>query len=383
MYRILLTATFTLSLACADGTVQREPDAGAGAGPKAETPAADVTIEIPDLAAAGEIHGLPFTHEVAVIEDGILTLRQGEEFFPDLQAKVFLFLQEGEVPSGRMFEADAKSGPGLHPHVHLGWKDPPGSQMPQSAAFQHSDYTLRLELGEVAGKKLPGKIFLDIAGEYPTRVAGTFEADVRGFILVDGEADLTSDSPGLMKWLAERYLRQQHPGSEVEIAKYGATGLFGKHPERPDWMQHGWCDVFFQVDDGSEKVWRLQLAKGADGWAVHRQFETSAILAAHPLEEPRPDNARSTMSTEVARHLEADLGGRHAVYGFQTPSCTHNRILGQCAADYRLDDPLGQKVERAFLFERSGDGWRLARELAPDEKVNFKENRVEKKSGTP
>ena len=181
-------------------------------------------------------------------------------------------------------------------------------------------------------------------------MAGAFEADVKGFILVDGEADLTSDAVGTVKWVTERYVRESHPESEVEIVDFGRTGLTGPHPARPDAIQHGWCDVIFRVDGGRDTEWRIQLTKGEGGWAVHRRFDTGTILAAHPLEEP-PDGVSGVMRVEIARRIEAEFGGRHAIYGFETRACSHNKILGRCQAEYRLDDP---RLRGLQLYRPSG-----------------------------
>ncbi len=353
MYRSTLTLLFALALGCGDGSVHSE----------APAPDGGVTIEIPDRPAGGEIHGFTFQHQVALIEDGILTLRQGEERFPELQVKILLFADKGEVPSERVYEADARSGPGRQsPHVHLGWKDPPSAEMPKFAILLHDDYVLRLELGEIREKKLPGKIFLSALGEHPTRVAGTFDAEVKGLILIDGQADLTSDAVGTVQWIAEQYVRQSHPDGQIEIVDFGESGLIGPYPDRPEALQHGWCDVLFRVDGGPETAWRLQLAKGDGGWAVHQRFDTGTILAAHPVNEPRLDDAYQRMRLQVARHIEAELDGRRAVYRFETRSCTNDKVQGRCRVRYRLDDPRGEEVERTFLFNRAGSEWEYVRE---------------------
>jgi tetratricopeptide (TPR) repeat protein len=47
--------------------------------------------EIPDDMAAGRICGNDFTVEKAKVENGILSLRQGQDFFPDREFMIFLF----------------------------------------------------------------------------------------------------------------------------------------------------------------------------------------------------------------------------------------------------------------------------------------------------
>lgn len=364
MLRSLLASAAVLLLGCADGAAHNQD----GSAPtQAEPPAAEADVEIPAQPAGGQIHGFPFIYQDAVLKDGILTLRQGEEYFPDLSVMIFLFLEPGEVPSGRVFGIDAPADSGTRPHVHLSWKDPPTADMPKSAAFLPDAHVLRLELGQAADKKLPGKIYLSVPDEFPTRVSGTFEADIEGFILTDGEADLMSDAVGTVQWVVERYIRQSHPDREIESIDFGDTGLIGPHPTEPAKIQYGWCDVVFRVAGDPETAWRMQLVKGAAGWAVHRQFDPATILTAHPVEEPNPGDAYQLMRHEVARRIEADLGGQW-IYSYQTRQCTNDRAQGTCRAEYRLGDRRAEKVERAFLFEKSGSGWRVVRELAENER---------------
>ena len=47
---------------------------------------------IPQKPASGRLHGEPFTIERAELQGGTLSLRQGHEFFADLEFKLFLFV---------------------------------------------------------------------------------------------------------------------------------------------------------------------------------------------------------------------------------------------------------------------------------------------------
>ena len=125
--------------------------------------------------AAGQIAGLPFTVEKATLKDGILTLRQGSEFFADREVAIFLFLKDGENPAGRKWQIAASKDFG-QPHVHLSWRD--GSQsLPKTKIFMN-DYQLHLEFEPGAKGALTGKIVLTTPDERKSTVNGIFTAQV-------------------------------------------------------------------------------------------------------------------------------------------------------------------------------------------------------------
>jgi hypothetical protein len=59
--------------------------------------------------------------------------------------------------------------------VTIRWKE---GKETKSQSFT-SGYALKLELGEIAGNRLPGKIYLCLPDEAQSRVAGTFNAEIR------------------------------------------------------------------------------------------------------------------------------------------------------------------------------------------------------------
>lgn len=125
--------------------------------------------------AGGQIAGLPFTVERATLRDGILTLRQGSEFFADREVAIFLFLKNGESPVGRKWEVGAARDMS-NPHVHFSWREA-GQSLPKTKILM-SDYRLHLEFQPGANGALTGRIALSAPGEQGSRVNGTFTAQV-------------------------------------------------------------------------------------------------------------------------------------------------------------------------------------------------------------
>ncbi|MBW1680952.1 MAG: tetratricopeptide repeat protein [Deltaproteobacteria bacterium] len=134
-------------------------------------------VEIPSRPAAGRIHGDPVTIEKAVLENGILTLRDGKDFFPDHALVIFFFLKKGEALENRIFEYSAESGFG-RPHIHMKWK-PEGKDIPETEILM-KDYAMSIRFGKRHDDEIPGKIYICLPDEMKSFVAGEFSAHVKG-----------------------------------------------------------------------------------------------------------------------------------------------------------------------------------------------------------
>lgn len=133
-------------------------------------------VTIPSSEPVGKIHGQDFRVEAADIQNGILTLRQGKDFFPDRSLKIFLFLKKNEGPQGKDFNITRDEGFGS-PHIHMAWKTE-GKDVPETKVFM-KDYAMRLDFGENQEGKLPGKIYLSLPDDSKSYVAGSFMAAIK------------------------------------------------------------------------------------------------------------------------------------------------------------------------------------------------------------
>ena len=134
-------------------------------------------IAIPDRPATGMLHGQDFVLEQAKIFNGVLELRQGEDFFPDRGVVLFLFLDEDQEFDGLSVSIDA-SGEGSRDnptcHVHMKYQVN-GKDVPETETFM-SDFSMRLEFGDRSDGKIPGKIYLCLPDEDRSVIVGSFEA---------------------------------------------------------------------------------------------------------------------------------------------------------------------------------------------------------------
>jgi hypothetical protein len=147
---------------------------------KEDAPAAgepeDVTGQpIPEKPATGRIDGKDFKVEKAVLENSVLTLRQGKDFFADLEFMVFLFGQDGKFEGKTI--AVKPNQDSTTAHIHKGYKVE-GKNLPETEIITEK-YTMKVEFGTAKDGKIPGKIHLRLPDEAGSFVVGTFEAEIK------------------------------------------------------------------------------------------------------------------------------------------------------------------------------------------------------------
>lgn len=136
----------------------------------------DVTGQpIPDKPATGRINGKDFKVEKAVLENSVLTLRQGKDFFADFEFMVFLFGQDGKF-EGKTITVKPNQD-STTAHIHKGYKVE-GKNLPETEIITEK-YTMKIEFGTAKDGKIPGKIHLRLPDETGSFVVGTFEAEIK------------------------------------------------------------------------------------------------------------------------------------------------------------------------------------------------------------
>ncbi len=133
-------------------------------------------MKIPHVMAQGKIHGDKFISRSAAIHSGILTIRDGQDFFPDHAVEIFLFIKKGEVLEGKQYIIDKSTGFNS-PHIYIKWKEK-NKDIPKSKVFM-KDYVMRLEFGAKKEGKLSGKIYLCLPDDQKSIIAGHFSAIIK------------------------------------------------------------------------------------------------------------------------------------------------------------------------------------------------------------
>jgi hypothetical protein len=131
-------------------------------------------LDIPQAAAAGRINGRPFKPDRAELKNqGVLTLRQGQGAFADLEVTLFLFLDKGQAAEGKTWEVKPATEFGS-PHIHTSVLE---GNFPKTSMYMNK-YAMKLELGKESDGKVPGRIYLCLPDASQSHLAGTFTAQL-------------------------------------------------------------------------------------------------------------------------------------------------------------------------------------------------------------
>ena len=356
-------------------TADQKPASGPVAPSAAPKPGAP---EIPAVPAKGQVHGKPFVVENSYIESGVLTLRLGKDVTADLEVKVLLPGTPWETPAGKKYKVTEAGGAGI-PQVMLAWKEDGQNASPEQKFTDK--YTMVLEFGQEKDKKLPGKIQLNLPDETKSNVAGTFEADIRGFRIVDGKPDLSTDSADTLQYLALRELLKDDPNKSLEVMSF-RDGRYVQ-PESAGKNMTGYIEAEYRIGQSSLGMQRYQFEKEGGAWKVVRALNGNQLDEAHPLQAPGAKDSPPKMLTYLtAKKLEADVQKKYpSKYIYQPEFMSRHSEkfkIGVCEASYRLD-AAGAPVKTAYLFRLQPGGWKFERELGKKEKVNFDTGRIDKR----
>jgi hypothetical protein len=130
-------------------------------------------ISIPDKPAAGKAHSKNYLCQRAVLQGGALSLRQGTARSVEASFAVNFPGVEAESLSGKSFNITTNHLAAAR--AVLRWRE---GELQVARSFTNG-YAMKLEFGQLAGNKIPGKIYLCLPDDSKSRVAGTFEAEIR------------------------------------------------------------------------------------------------------------------------------------------------------------------------------------------------------------
>jgi hypothetical protein len=342
----------------------KKPGVPAAAEIKARAPA------IPSTPATGQIHGKPFVVESSSIENGTLTLRLGKDANADLEVRLIFSTPPWEVPAGKSFKVTGPAGANA-PQIILAWKEE-GQSAPSEQKFTDK-YTLLLEFGQEKDKKLPGKISLSLPDEVKSHVAGTFEAEIKGFRIVNGKPDLTADSVDTLQYLAFHELLKGDTNNTMEVIA-SRDGRYSQ-PDSPNTNMTGYLEVEYRVAGGPSQIRRYQFEKDGGSWKIASTLNANQLDEAHPLHVPGPKDPPAKVLTYLAaKKFETDVQKKHPKNNIYEPGFTTRYSdkfkIGVCETRYKLE-PAGESMKTAYLFRLRAGGWALDRELGKNEKVNF------------
>ncbi|MCR4510243.1 MFS transporter [Pseudomonas sp. 32.2.56] len=167
----------------------------------------------------GELHGRPFVPQQAELIDGVLSLREGQDFFA--QSELIIRLPKAEKGPVRVDVLPADEG--ILPEVEISWLLPE-QELPEARRLSRG-YTLHLDLQPLAPNKLVGDFHLVLPPQFKTTLTGKLELFSNGLRYRDGKIDRQFDSSDTLAHVVEDYLERRFATRQVQLQPLGALNF--------------------------------------------------------------------------------------------------------------------------------------------------------------
>lgn len=230
----------------------------------------------------GKLNGQPFTPLQGELIDGVLTLREGHDFYARreliirLPASLHATEQIDVLPSDN----------GVLPEIELNWLLPE-QDLPE-ARIIHNGYTLHLNLQPVAPNKLAGVLHLVLPPAFNTRLDGVVEVYRNNLRYVGGQVDRHVDSNDTLAYVLVDYLQRRFATEDVVLDPLPAVSFTQSNLTLP---------ITAQVD-GIEQALSVVVHKSLSrGWAVQGDKypkRVAAVVVAPPSSMQRPETLQTS-----------------------------------------------------------------------------------------
>lgn len=243
----------------------------------------------------GQLNGEPFAPQEAEIIDGVLSLREGQDFFARRELSI-----RGLPTSADGLRLDVlPDDPGQLPEIELSWLLP-DQELPEARQLK-GGYTLHLDLRPEEPNRLVGEFHLVLPAQFRTTLTGKVELFRNGLRYQQGKVDRTVDSRDTLAYLITDYLQRRFASRDVQLA-----------PLPPHDMSSGSLALDVQARvGGQEQGVPVRLSKHPQlGWRVdddhfpalpetHESVPNAA--AAKPVATPPPAQPEARPELTLAR----------------------------------------------------------------------------------
>src|SRR5690606_30590229 len=158
------------------------------------------------------LNGQPFSPQQGELVDGVLTLREGQDFF----ARREVVIRMPQPVSGAVNLDVLPTDIGNIPEIEISWLLPE-QELPEARRVRHG-YTLHLALVPLAPNKLAGDFHLVLPPQFKTTLSGKVELYSNGLRYVDGKVDRSVDSLDTLAFIIEDYLQRRFTTRLVQLS---------------------------------------------------------------------------------------------------------------------------------------------------------------------
>lgn len=256
--------------------------------PVAEEPA-ELAIEL-----SGLLNGEPFRPQQGELIDGVLSLREGLDFFAQRELSIRLT----QPVTGPVRVDVLPQDGGSLPEVELSWLLPE-QDLPEARRLSRG-YTLHLDLQPQAPNRLVGDFHLVLPPRFKTSLSGRVELYSDGLRYEGGEVDRRFDSRDTIAHVLQDYLQRRFASRDVRELKLPPFTFDGDELE---------LQVEALIDGRAERL-PIRLSKrDKQGWTVagDRFPPLPAVAAAQPAVQNEALPAQERLSRPLDRRQRFSL----------------------------------------------------------------------------
>ncbi|SFT92810.1 MFS transporter [Pseudomonas marincola] len=159
----------------------------------------------------GTLNGQPFSPQQGELIGGVLTLREGHDFYA--RRELIIRLPESMRNATRIDVLPTDTGP--LPEIELNWLLPE-QDLPEARLLRNG-YTLHADLKPLAPNKFEGELHLVLPPGYKTSLDGHVELYRNGLRYVDGRVDRQFDSNDTVAYVLNDYLQRRFATADVQL----------------------------------------------------------------------------------------------------------------------------------------------------------------------
>jgi hypothetical protein len=256
--------------------------------PEVQAPA-ELAIEL-----RGELNGQPFRPQQGELIDGVLSLREGLDFFAQRELNIRL---PQPVSGALRLDVLPQDGGNL-PEVELSWLLPE-QDLPEARRLSRG-YTLHLDLQPQAPNRLVGDFHLVLPPRFKTSLSGRVELYSDRLRYEDGEVDRRFDSRDTIAHVLHDYLQRRFASRDVRELKLPPFTFDGDELE---------LSVEALIDGRAERL-PIRLSKHDQrGWAVlgDRFPPLPTLAAAQPAVQVETPAVEERVSRPLDRRQRFSL----------------------------------------------------------------------------
>ena len=200
----------------------------------------------------GHLNGEPFAPREGELVDGVLSLREGQDFF----ARRELIIRGLPLAEQGLRMDVLPDDQGQLPEIELSWLSP-GQDLPEARQVK-GGYTLHLGLRPEAPNLLVGDFHLVLPPQFETTLSGSVEVFHNGLRYHNGQVDRSVDSGDTVAFVLGDYLQRRFQSRDVQLSS-PVPSVSGTHLM---------LDVQARID-GREQRLPVSLSKHPQqGWRV-------------------------------------------------------------------------------------------------------------------